>query len=344
MHYFKYIIKGFKVNLSRFLAVIAIVALGVGVLVGLLSSPSDLEASMNKYYDEHNLMDLVLKSNIGFSDNCKDIISNEDYVIEALYINEDNMEYNSDKYSARIISRAINNNINTLNLIEGEFPKNEFECVALKSNSNYLDLKIGDEFIFDGNTYRVSGIVSSAEFISIEREYNLNGGNKLDFIFYVDEKYNDFSITDLYIRFNSLSGLNRFSDNYLNKEKTLENDIKKFNDSLINNRLIEIKKSIEDNVTMSVKEELEKTVSPDLIDFYLASDEVKNKIANLTNSLYDEFISKSSPEIYYLNLKSNMSYLSYKENVFKVNKIVVVFPIFFFFIAALVSLDRKSVV
>ena len=73
MHYFKYIIKGFKANLSRFLAVIAIVALGVGVLVGLLSSPSDLEESLNNYYDNNNLMDLVIKSSIGFSSNTKDI-------------------------------------------------------------------------------------------------------------------------------------------------------------------------------------------------------------------------------------------------------------------------------
>ena len=41
-HYLKYVVKGFKNHLSRFIAVMAIVALGVGVLVGLLSSPSDL--------------------------------------------------------------------------------------------------------------------------------------------------------------------------------------------------------------------------------------------------------------------------------------------------------------
>ena len=52
-------------------------------------------------------MDLVLKSNIGFSNDALDLISSDDTIIEELYINEANMEYNGDKYNARIISRKM---------------------------------------------------------------------------------------------------------------------------------------------------------------------------------------------------------------------------------------------
>lgn len=343
MHYFKYIIKGFKANLSRFLAVIAIVALGVGVLVGLLSSPSDLEASMNKYYNEHNLMDLVLKSNIGFSDDALDLISSDDTVIEELYINEANMEYNGDKYNARIISRKMNDNINSLILNEGRFPLHKNECIALSDNTSYLKLMVGDSFVFDGESYTVSGIASSVEFISIEREYNLNGSNKLDFIFYTDSSLNSFDvITDLYIRFKSLSGLDRFKDKYMTNEHLCEEKIKRFNESLIDSRKLEIKSEIKNNVTNSIRLEVSKSYPSDLIDSIMKSDSVLKQIEDLTNEQFDNFIEENNPEIYYLNLKSNMSYLTFKENTQKVNKIVVVFPVFFFFIAALVSLTTLT--
>lgn len=343
MHYFKYIIKGFKTNLSRFLAVIAIVALGVGVLVGLLSSPSDLEASMNKYYNEHNLMDLVLKSNIGFSNDALDLISSDDTIIEALYINEANMEYNGDKYNARIISRKMNDNINSLILNEGRFPLYKNECIALSDNTSYLKLRVGDSFVFDGENYIVSGIASSVEFISIEREYNLNGSNKLDFIFYTDSSLNSFdAITDLYIRFKSLSGLDRFKDKYMTNEHLCEEKIKEFNESLIDSRKLEIRSEIKDNVTNSIRLEISKNYPSNLIDSIMESDAVLKQIEDLTNEQFDNFIKENNPEIYYLNLKSNMSYLTFKENTQKVNKIVVVFPVFFFFIAALVSLTTLT--
>ena len=343
MHYFKYIVKGFKTNLSRFLAVIAIVALGVGVLVGLLSSPSDLEASMNKYYDNYNLHDLVLKSNIGFSKNSKDLISTDDTIIEELYINDGSMEYNLDKYNARIISRSMNDNINSLILKEGRLPSSENECIALSDNNSYLHLNVGDKFLFDNNTYTISGIASSVEFITIEREYNLALSNKLDFIFFIDSSLNSIdTITDLYIRFKSLSGLDRFKDKYLNNERICEENLKKYNDQLIDSRKSEIKSEIKANVTNLVKEEIEKNYPSDLVDFIMKSDDVINNIDDLTNEQFDKFILENNPEIYYLNLKSNMSYLSFNENAQKVTKIVVVFPVFFFFIAALVSLTTLT--
>ena len=343
MHYFKYIIKGFKANLSRFLAVIAIVALGVGVLVGLLSSPSDLEESLNNYYDNNNLMDLVIKSSIGFSSNTKDIINDDNLIIEYLYINDDNLYYNDEKYKAREISRTMNSNINNLTLIEGNFPSNKNECVALKCNSSYLDIKIGDTFEFGSNEYKVSGIVSSAEFYSLEKEYDLTGGSKLDFIFYIDSSLNNTdTITDLYIRFKSLEYINRFSKKYLTYEKILENNIKDLEDEILESRKNELEISIKASVTEEIRKEVEKNVPEDMVDSIISSDTVKNKIEELTSNELDNIISTNGYELYFLNLNSNMSFKSFKENANKVNKIVVVFPVFFFFIAALVSLTTLT--
>ena len=50
--YCKSILRTVRSSLSRFLAIFAIVALGVGFLAGLLSSPGDMRASAEQYYDD----------------------------------------------------------------------------------------------------------------------------------------------------------------------------------------------------------------------------------------------------------------------------------------------------
>ena len=54
--FIKTIFRDFKKNFTRLIAIVAIVALGVGFLIGLLSSTPDLQDSMDKYYDEYDMM------------------------------------------------------------------------------------------------------------------------------------------------------------------------------------------------------------------------------------------------------------------------------------------------
>ena len=58
-------------SLSRFLAIFAIVALGVGFLAGLLATTPDMRLSMDNYFDENSLMDLRVVSTLGLTeDDC----------------------------------------------------------------------------------------------------------------------------------------------------------------------------------------------------------------------------------------------------------------------------------
>ena len=49
-------------------------------------------------------------------------------------------------------------NINLIKLDEGSVPQNDNEIVLEKHFANNYNLSIGDNFIFDGNTYQISGI------------------------------------------------------------------------------------------------------------------------------------------------------------------------------------------
>ena len=64
----KVIFRDLKKNASRFIAIIAIMFLGVSVLIGLLSCTPVLESSVDKYYKDNYTYDINIKSTIGFDD------------------------------------------------------------------------------------------------------------------------------------------------------------------------------------------------------------------------------------------------------------------------------------
>ena len=67
--YQKNILRTFKGSKSRFIAIFAIVALGVGFLAGLLSTTPDMEDSMEEYLDGGNLFDLRVVSTLGLTED-----------------------------------------------------------------------------------------------------------------------------------------------------------------------------------------------------------------------------------------------------------------------------------
>ena len=61
-------LRSIKSSFSRFAAIFAITALGVGFLAGLMSTTPDMRRTIDHYYDSHDMMDIYLKSTYGFND------------------------------------------------------------------------------------------------------------------------------------------------------------------------------------------------------------------------------------------------------------------------------------
>ena len=55
-------------SLGRFLAILAIVALGVGFFAGIKSSQPDLLHSLDRYYRGQHMYDFQLLSSLGFTE------------------------------------------------------------------------------------------------------------------------------------------------------------------------------------------------------------------------------------------------------------------------------------
>ena len=64
----KMLLRSIRGTLGRYLAIFAIVALGIGFYAGLKSSQPDLLSTVDAYYREHRMVDLQLMSSLGFTE------------------------------------------------------------------------------------------------------------------------------------------------------------------------------------------------------------------------------------------------------------------------------------
>ena len=75
--FIKTIFRDFKRNFSRLISIIAIMALGSGFLIGLLSSTPVLQHSMDRFYHQQDMYDILLKSTLGFTQEEVDQLSKD---------------------------------------------------------------------------------------------------------------------------------------------------------------------------------------------------------------------------------------------------------------------------
>ena len=63
-----------KRTFGRFIAIFAIVAIGVAFFAGVTASSNDMKNSTDNYYDDYNMSDLRLLSSIGFNEDDINVI------------------------------------------------------------------------------------------------------------------------------------------------------------------------------------------------------------------------------------------------------------------------------
>lgn len=255
---------------SRFISILAIIALSIGFFSGIKSSAPSLIKTADDYFIENNLMDFRLVSTVGFD--------NDD--ISAIEESEDVMQV-MPSYMADVITTLGNHDsvvrihsvpeaesgtpINKLNVIEGRLPQNSGECVIENSTLSYGNLNIGDTLKIQPNVgdaktstylkkteFKIVGKVESPMYITFQHG-NTNVGNGTISFFamipaedFAYEKY-----TELYVKTKaSASGYSAISDDYKNMIKdettTFENLSKDAADRFNSGTLADAKKKLAD--------------------------------------------------------------------------------------------------
>ena len=132
--YRKNILRTFKSARSRFVAIFAIVALGVGFLAGLNATPVDMKESMERYLDDGNFYDLRIVSTMGLTDDDVEALRQVDGIetVQPAYSADLLVEAGSDVVVSRLHSLPPEGDdaINKLVLAEGRMPETSGECVV----------------------------------------------------------------------------------------------------------------------------------------------------------------------------------------------------------------------
>lgn len=247
--YQKNILRTFKGSRSRFVAIFAIVALGVGFLAGLLSTTPDMEDSMEEYLDAGNLFDLRVVSTLGLTDDDVQALRQVDGVDEV------QPAYSADLLiqdaSAELVGRVHSltddpegaDVINRLTLTEGRWPQADNECVVEEGISTLnKDFAIGDTLVVDPENEDLEDTLSQTEFtivgkvhntyyFSYEREPASVGSGAVDIVLYVKpDAFAYDSYTELYLTVSGASRLASLEDEYTDLVSTVADRIESIED------------------------------------------------------------------------------------------------------------------
>lgn len=223
--------RSIKRTLSRFISIIAIVAMGSGLFCGLNAVGPDMVETADTYYSEYNLMDLRLQSYLGLYDEELEKVRQIEGVesVQGVkfmdgYVQIPNekdryegiVDIDGSEMTIRVMGvdlmSAVNfengqedpNYINRLKLVEGRYPESPTECVVTCSGlttpeqfviGNKIKI-VGDGedvgYYLKNNIYTIVGVVQTPYWVSYERGVTTAGSGKLgDFVYVNNDAFTD---------------------------------------------------------------------------------------------------------------------------------------------------------
>ena len=237
--YWKSILRTVRSSLSRFVAIFAIVALGVGFLSGLLAAPVDMRLSTDSYCREANLYDIKIQSTQGLTDEDLSAVRGVEGVEAVMPARDMDLVLTSESgesLTTRLQSIPEEDlpeaeRLNQLTLVEGRMPSAPGEiAVGLTKDFSGAIPSIGDvltvnqtendEDITDAlpETFTVVGTVRSAAYFSVETEYTNAGTGTIALFAYAPESSFDMDyFTTFYLSVEGAKELNSFSAAYEKK-------------------------------------------------------------------------------------------------------------------------------
>lgn len=233
--YCKSILREVRQSLGRFLAIFAIVALGVGFLAGLWATTPDMHLAMDNYFDEQQLADVFIKSTLGLTED--DItalaalpqVANllPARVFDVLVATTDNGSLATRIYGLpwSQVSGDEPVAVNRWQLLAGRLPQTPAECLVEQGDSFLTQPELGstltitpaadDADLFAATEFTVVGIVANPFYFSREREPSAVGKGRLEAIIYVSADAYDMDVyTDAYLTNSEASDLVAFSAAY----------------------------------------------------------------------------------------------------------------------------------
>lgn len=228
---YKDTVKEIKNTYKRFLSILLVVLLGVGFFAGIKATSPDMKKTVDKYFDDLNVMDIQVISTLGLTNDDIEIIKQIEEIenVEGSYSQD--VIVSIDEEDAVIKLETITNEMNQLEIIDGRLPENENECVVESSFLTWTGHQIGDsveitaEKITDSegeekellkeDTMTIVGTVNSPMYLSRERGSSKLGSGTIKYYMFVNKAAINADIyTTAYVQVKDAKELNCTSNQY----------------------------------------------------------------------------------------------------------------------------------
>ena len=190
-----------KGSFGRYMAIMAIAALGVGLFAGLrVTTPVMLRAG-DEYIKDQALYDYRLMNTLGFEQEDVDAILQDDDVLAAEGSYYADFLCNTGNGQVYVIkAHALTEDVNKLDVLEGRLPEASDECVLdqrARTLSGFTELEPGDTICLDESNseetfdtfshkeYKVVGFVNSPYYLNYERGTSKLGNGKVSAFVYI---------------------------------------------------------------------------------------------------------------------------------------------------------------
>ena len=369
-------------SLGRYLAIFAIVAMGVGFFAGLKITRQVMITSANAYLEEKQLYDYRLLSTLGFEDeDVQTLSSKEDVRFVEGAVAADILYFNQQGNEDVIKAHSLLQNINGLEVVAGRLPQQATECVV---DANLYDKSaLGTKIVLSENNvekdldyfayreYTIVGIAQSSAYIQFERGTTaLGNGQVSGFMYLLPQGFCAEFYTEIYVKFNQDYPIySKDYNDYIDEKEPLWKDYCKAQGERRYQAIVADAEAELANAKQTLAEEkadAKQTLADAKKELTDAEAELADAHAELAdgwakyNDSYAEFEEKiaeaeqeiadaeadianiEKPETYVLNRDANIGYACFQNDSSIVEGLANVFPVFFFLVAALVCMTTMN--
>ena len=320
--YWKIVFRSIKGSLMRYLAILMIIALGVGFFAGLKSTMPAFYATGEKYIRNQQLFDFRILSTIGLDEEDVEKIGELPgiracegaFFKDGIVTRKKNKEEGKDDLVSVVRFHTMTEQVNKLKLIKGRLPEKDNEVVidAYECPSDFLGdtIILSDVEGFSHAEYEVVGLVRSPYYLNFQRGTSEIGDGTVDLFAYVRKDGLVFSsYSECFVKTDN--DAEAFSEEYDAFTAEFEKTLKPRVEEVVNARYDRLKEAMTAQLAAM---DPTGTVPGDLSSLGLPS----------------------SADYYILKRDTNVGYVSFDNDAKIVDGIASVFPIFFFALAALV--------
>lgn len=378
-------IREIKNSLGRYLAILTIIALGVGLFAGLRICRPMLVDSVDKYFTEQNFYDYRVVSTIGFSQDNVFNMAEQELVKAAEGGCYEDVLVDIDGNDQVFRANSITAGVNRLRVVSGRLPESEDECVLDADNwgEDMLGrtIKLSDTNSedtleeFSRDEFTVVGLVTSPLYINMERGTSSLGNGHISSCMYIDRDcFTADYYKEVFLTIDDKSSA--YSEQYDARIEETEDAITsmaeeqaqlRYKELVLDNRqeiadgrktLDEAAEEIQkqkDDAAAQVEEFMSSMgFSPSENPSYYNQmmDEINESFADAEAELADyyadleeaeaELDDIDEPNVYVLTRSENAGYAAFEHDSAIIENISVVFPVFFFMVAALVCVTTMT--